>query len=323
MAARGVSKPTAAPVPSAALVAGLREMLVTHERRSSAVRPEVVGYLVEHGLAPLHAGLAARGETPDALCAEVWRLMLASVEARRFGVSSDAWTRNEDYPDRYFPLLWLGLVPQVVPPMAPGERLPFVTALFNLGEQLGGPLRATANRVMGALGERLEAVSRNWRAVLEGAMVDAGLLAVSVTPPSAWQRVESLGHFDFATVDAALLPEAVETTDARGFRIGLSAGVPNSAGTTALLLAGNAGLSLLSLAQGVGPLPAREVAVGGGHLRLDVRRLLWAPPGGLPVRCLQTQVPALVPAALAANLAGDVLLLDAVSARVFLGRLVA
>lgn len=314
------------PVPSSALVSTLRETLLSHERRSSAVRPEVTGYLLEHGLAPLHAGLAAAGEAPDTLCSEVWRLMLASVEARRFGVSSDAWRRNEDYPDRYFPLLWLGLVPVVVPAMPAAERLPFVTALFNLGEQLAGPLRATANRVMDVVGARPETLAGDWRAVLERAMVDAGLLAVETIPPARWQRVEAIGHFDFAAVDPGFLPDGVESTEARAFRIG-GVCAPGAEGHTAvgLLLADTAGLRLLSLGAGAGapPAPSSTSAVSGGELRLVGRQLIWKPAGAAAPRCLMERVPLLVPGAVAANEAGDLVLLDAASARVFLGRLCA
>lgn len=306
MAARG-------PAPSPALLAALHEALRSGERQSSAVRPEIAGYLLDHGLAPLHAALGAAGESPDALCAEVWRLMLASVSARRFGVSTDAWRENDDYPDRYFPLLWLTLVPAALPAMPAAERLPCVAALFNLGEQLSGPLRATGNRLMAGLAAAPERLAPAWRAALERAMVQAGLLAPSVTPPSAWRTYTPVARFDFTAVEPAFLPDAAVAAEARAFRVGSAAGV-------GVLLADSGGLTLLGVSPGTSPEPATALALAGGRLYLAGRRLMWQPAPAAAPLCLAESLPLVAPAALAANEAGDVLLVDAASAHVTLGR---
>ena len=125
--------------PSPALLAALHETLLSGERQSSAVRPEIAGYLLDHGLAPLHAALSAAGESPDALCAEVWRLMLATVSARRFGVSTDAWRENDDYPDRYFPLLWLTLVPAALPASSVAMRVRYACTAAAPSGSAGSP----------------------------------------------------------------------------------------------------------------------------------------------------------------------------------------
>jgi hypothetical protein len=299
--------------PSPALLAALHETLLSGERQSSAVRPEIAGYLLDHGLAPLHASLSADGESPDALCAEVWRLMLASVSARRFGVSTDAWRENDDYPDRYFPLLWLVLVPAALPAMPAVERLPCVAALFNLGEQLSGPLRATGNRLMAGLAGAPGALAPAWRAALERAMVQAGLLALSVTPPAAWRTYTPVARFDFAAVEPAFLPDTAVAAEARAFRVGSTAGV-------GVLLADSGGLTLLGVSPGAPAEATTTLDLAGGRLSLDGRRLMWRPPGAAQALCLAESLPLVAPAALAANEAGDVLLVDAASAQVTLGR---
>jgi hypothetical protein len=299
--------------PSPALMATLHETLRAGERQSSAVRPEIAGYLLDHGLAPLHAALSAAGEPPDALCAEVWHLMLASVSARRFGVSTDAWRNNDDYPDRYFPLLWLAVVPATLPMVPAAERLPLVAALFNLGEQLSGPLRATGNRLMASLVAAPEKLARAWRPTLEHAMVEAGLLALSVTPPAEWRRYTPVARFDFAPVEPGFLPDAAVAAEARAFQVGSAVGV-------GVLLADSGGLTLLGVAPGAAPEARTTVTLAGGRLSLEGRRLLWSPAGATQPFCLAESLPLVAPAALAANAFGDVLLVDAASAHVTLGR---
>lgn len=299
---------------SATLIGALRAELEARGRASSQVRPEVVDYLLGRGLAPLHEALAKRGD-PDATCQAVWRLMLSSVEARRFGVSTDAWSTHDDYPDRYFPLLWLRLLPSLLPALPADEGLACAAALFNLGEKLCGPLRATGNRLMAGLAERPAALLPDWRRGLEDALVRFGLLDVPPLPPEAWRGFDVVGTFDFRPVEADFLPGSVEAGEARSFRVGdpelLAVG---------LLLADQAGLSLVSLDTAAPP-PARLAsAVPGGRVTLDRRRLLFTPANGGAPRCLCPDVPLLAPAAVAANAAGDLLLVDAASAHVLLGR---
>ncbi len=135
-------------------------------RRSyAAFRPEVAEYLFERGFRAVERALP--GE--DALLHAMFRLQMESIGARTFGVSNDAWRNNPEWPDRYFPTLWIELLPQLLPLLPPERRLPTVVDLFNLGENLVH----VAPSLGGSLGELL---LRDVRAIAE---TDAHSVAVS------------------------------------------------------------------------------------------------------------------------------------------------
>jgi hypothetical protein len=313
------SAPETAP-PSPALIADLRAEWAQHARASSAVRPEVVSYLIARGLEPLHRALVSSGEPPEALCRPVWTLMLASVSARRFGVSTDAWANNPDYPDRWFPLLWLRLAPSLLPRLPAPERLPCTAALFNLGEQLAGPLRSTANRLMAALVQVPGDLVPDWRRGLERALVAAGLLAPPAVPPAEWRRAVVVGTLDLAVHDTAFLPGAVSTLEARTFAVGDPEG-----GRVARVLADAAGLTVLGIDHADVPFAALRSAgpplPGAPAVELTGRKLVRRGPGGTPAQVLLEDVPAVAPTALAVGPFGDVLLVDAASQHLTLLRL--
>lgn len=320
MPRRRPAEPAPAPPPSEALVADLRAEWARRARESSAVRPEVVTYLIERGLEPLHRALVAAGSPADALCRSVWTLMLASVSARRFGVSTDAWANTPDYPDRWFPLLWLRLAPSLLPRLPVAERLPCAAALFNLGEQLSGPMRATANRLMAALVQVPGDLVPDWRRGLERALTAAGLLAPQSVPPAEWRRAVVIGAVDLAAHDPAFLPAAAVCLDGRTFAVG-----DPGAGRVARLLADAAGLTVLSIEHADVPFPAARAVVppgaGAPTVELVGRRLARRGPTDAPERVLLDDVPAVAPAAIAVGAVGDVVLIDAASQHVTLLRL--
>lgn len=324
------------------LVDTLRAELEASQKRSSALRPEVAAYLFERSLRGHHSALCLAGLSASETGAELrtlWRLMLESVSTRRFGLSSDVWRLSDDrngpglapsgpirgafdaladYPDRFFPLLWLDLLPALggrTNAISAAERLAFITALFNLGEKLDGPLRAAGNRVMERLCRLSGAALDDWRSVLHAALTEAGLVEPPPARPEAFRRFTLVGHLDLSPVDPDFLPDAVAVLGPRGFTVG----DPNLC-AVAVVLAQAGGLSFVSLENDIPPPAELKAALGPCELRLDGRSLHFTAPGLAPL-CLATDLPLLAPRAMAANVAGDVVLVDAASARLLLGRL--
>lgn len=290
---------------SEALRAAVRDVAAT----SSAWRPEVAAYLFDHALAPLYARLVTAGEGDPVLIAGVWRLMLASVATRRCGVSTDDWQRAEDYPDRYFPTLWLNIVPSLVPASPPGERLARVSALFNLGENLPARQRAAAN----AVAARLAAAGGDLAADFEGcvgrALADLGIIDAERGAPSSWRRMMPRPPFDCAAVDPGFLPDAVAIAEGRRVVV-----VDRRRGTALHLDA--AGPALVCVGQGAAPPaiePRRSVKLGAVELRLDGRAVMARV--GQRTRRLG-RIEAIAPAALGVGPDGDLVIVDAASAHV-------
>lgn len=293
----------APPDPDEALHGALRAAVEATRAASSAWRPAVAEYLFRHGLAPLHAALAGRGPVPHPLVEGVWRLMLETVATRRFGVSTDAW-RAGDYPDRYFPLVWLDLLPARLPAVAPEQRMAAVAALFNLGERLP---RSVATPVARRLVAEGHAFAADPLGALRRLSREAGLLGDGQAP-TGWRRLVEQGVFDCAQVDPRFLPGAIAAGPERRFV------VVDALRPVALHLDIDSG-GPVCRATGAAPpavTPERAVELDGVRLTFDRRALRWQGALGAGHHPLD----GVAPAALAANPAGDVLWVDAASTRV-------
>lgn len=288
------------------LHAALRAAVEATRAASSAFRPAVAEYLYARGLAPLYDRLVAAGDrSPGALVTGVWRLMLETVATRRFGVSSERW-RAGDYPDRYFPLVWLDVLPRCLPAMASDRRAAAVAALFNLGERLP---RSTANALAEQLVARADAFVAAPDATLHHIAEELGLLGFAALPPAAWRRLHADAPFDCAQADPGFLPGAVAAGPGRRFV------VVDALRPVALhLVAGPRGL--VCRARGAAP-PAveatRALRFGEVEVALERRAITWR--SGSTAHTL-AEVDAVAPAALAANDTGDVVVIDAASTRV-------
>lgn len=269
---------------------------------SSAYRPAVAEYLYRRGLAPLHAALARCGPPPPALIEDIWKLMLETVATRRFGVSTDDW-RSGGYPDRYFPIVWLDLLPARLPAVAASRRMAVVAALFNLGERLP---RTVANPVADRLCARGAAFAADPLGTLRAVLVELDLLGASAA--TGWARLVEQTPLDCLLVDPDFLPGAIAAGPERRFVL------VDAVRPVALhLVVGPEGLRIGAVgAAPPGLLPTRAVELPRVSLRLEGRAIRWQGPAG----DRHHPVGGVAPAALAANEQGDVLLVDAASTRV-------
>ncbi len=158
------------------LDARLADALDDARRTYAAFRPEVAAYLHERGYVPTAAALPPSDDR-EGLLTHLFRLHLETVGTRMFGVSTDAWRDNPAYPDRYFPTVWLDVVPKVLHRLPPERRLPTLAALFNLGENIGFAARAMGASVAAALAHDLDAiVEEGVEIVALGALADLGVV---------------------------------------------------------------------------------------------------------------------------------------------------
>ncbi|MCA9538665.1 MAG: hypothetical protein KC620_07235 [Myxococcales bacterium] len=291
-------------MPVESLRAALEAALADTVARSSAYRPAVAAYLYERGLVPLYGALAGQGEVDAALIEGVWRLMLDSVATRRFGVSSDAWRAADDYPDRYFALLWLDILPAALPACAADRRLALAATLFNLGENLPPQARRAANGIAWRLHDQAKALAAAPEAVIEQALIAEGLIAGRATP-ARWQRIAGLTVLDLSAHDADFVPTAIAALDEGRFVV--------LDGRRAVAL----GLALVGdRLECTGPTPPpaldarRDATLGAVRVRLDDRQLRWQ--AGDETRLLG-EIEAIAPAAIAADASGAVVLVDAAS----------
>jgi len=182
-------------------------------RRSyAAFRPEVAEYLFERGFRATERALPP-GE--EALLHAIFRLQMESIGARTFGVSNDAWRTNPGWPDRYFPILWTDLLPQLLPLLPSERRLPAVIALFNLGENLVTVAPSLGGSVAELLLRDVRAMAaRDVHQVAIAALVELGVLPREVLRGRADARTEptslrSLGAISTAAWDPEFIPGAV------------------------------------------------------------------------------------------------------------------
>lgn len=288
--------------PSAGLHAALRAAVRATRAASSAYRPAVAEYVYRQGLAPLFDALAVDGPPPRALIEGIWRLMLETVATRRFGVSTDDW-RSGGYPDRFFPLIWLELLPRRLAAVAPEARGAVVAALFNLGEKLP---RSAANPIAERLVQRGARFAADPEGTLRAVLREAGLLGAASV--AGWQRLSEQPPFECRAVDPDFLPGAVMAAPERRFV------VVDALRPVALHLGvGPDGLGCRSTGAAPPSIEPRRVAeLESVRLALEGRVLGWSGADGRGSRPLD----GVAPAALAANAEGDVLWIDAASTRV-------
>jgi hypothetical protein len=192
----------------------LARVLEGARRSYAAFRPEVAAYLFEHGWKPT-ANALPPGPHRGKLLENLWHLQLESIGSKMFGVSTDAWRDNPAYPDRYFPIVWLDIVPKLLPRLPPERQLPTLVSLFNLGEHLVIGARSVGALVAEAVASDLESAAREGvEAVVLSAMVDLGLIPKEAAPrraprTPAFDRIESLPPLQLADFDARFLPAAV------------------------------------------------------------------------------------------------------------------
>jgi hypothetical protein len=194
------------------------ERVIARARRTYAsFRPEVAEYLFKHGWQPTAQGLNAPGEplaVREAVLEHLWTLHMETIGTRMFGVSTDAWRGNAAYPDRYFPIVWLDVVPKLVPRIAQEKRVPALAALFNLGENLVANARAASSIVAESLRRDLDAMAREGvEIVAMSALAEAGLVPRGVAAPRARggesARLVARAPFDVASVEPRFVPGAI------------------------------------------------------------------------------------------------------------------
>jgi hypothetical protein len=289
---------------SPSLTEALRRVVDETVATRAAWRPAVAAYLYEEGLAPLYAGLAAEGPVSEALVEAVWRLMLDTMGSRRFGVSSDHW-RADDYPDRFFPILWLDVVPHALPAAPAAERLALAVRLFNLGEHLTGRARAVANRVAGDLARSPASLSTTLEAVVRASLEDAGVWQPAAPPPARWKGLRPVARFDLSLADPAFVPDAVEALGGRRFRV-------RDAVRPASVVLQVVGAELRVVEGSDEPAVPLEVS-----LALHGGAVVWAHKGR---RRTLAALDLIAPGGVAANALGDVVVVDGASAFVRLLR---
>lgn len=273
---------------------------------SSAFRPAVAAYLFDAGLVPLHAALGRAGAVDGGLLTATWRLMLETVATRRFGVSDDRWRGADDYPDRYYPTLWLDVVPRCLPALPPDARLVALATLFNLGENLPG--RAIANAVAARLVADVARLADDFRATIAAALDAVGLLTTEGDPPGLWRRVERRASFDCARVDVDFAPDDAVAGPGRAFAVvdrRRGAVIHLDVSIDGLTYRGRGGLDH-------GLVPA-DAEVDDVVLGLDGRTLRWT---RADARRTLGELTSTAPASVAANARGDILVVDAASTHV-------
>lgn len=196
------------------LESALAATLDDARRSYAAWRPEVARYLFEKGLRKTGEALAS-DPSRDAILAQVWRLQMESIGTRMFGVSTDAWRDNPAYPDRFFPIVWIDLVPKLLPRLADRDRLPALIALFNLGENLVIAAPSLGGLVAEALVDRVDRIaSEGVEPVALGTLVDLGIVPAEAAPrrpaPAlSFSRVARVAIANVATWEPTMIPGAV------------------------------------------------------------------------------------------------------------------
>lgn len=197
------------------LLRALEGTLRTAQRSYAAYRPEVARYLFERGLKAAAAGIAA-DPARDVLLDRLWRLQLESIGTRMFGVSTDAWRSNAAYPDRFFPVLWIDLVPKLLPLLPPEKRLETVVALFNLGENLVTAAPSVGGLVAEALVNAVEDIAAEGvEPVAASVLVELGIVPADAAPkratkgPWSWTRLLPIAKANLAQWEPTFIPGAI------------------------------------------------------------------------------------------------------------------
>ena len=231
--------------------------------------------------------------------------MLETVATRRFGVSGPSWRAVADYPDRYYPLLWLDLLPRCLPAAMPADRMKLLTMLFNLGENVTRHARAAANTVAEQLAAAGAALAVHPEVHISAALASVGLIADDHPPPLRWRRVEALAAFDCAAIEPGFLPDAIAAGVGRRFVV-----VDGTRAVALHLDATAQGLVCRGRGSVVASVGSDRIALGDVELCLDRRSLRWQRAGERRTLGL---LDAIAPAAFAANALGDLVVVDAAS----------
>jgi hypothetical protein len=200
------------------LESALAATLDDARRSYAAWRPEVARYLFEKGLRRTGEALAS-DPSRDAILGHVWRLQMESIGTRMFGVSTDAWRDNPAYPDRFFPIVWIDLVPALLPRLKESERLAALIALFNLGENLVIAAPSLGGLVAEALVERVDRIAAEGvEPVALGALVDLGIVPAEAAPrrnegPTTFSRVTRVAVANVAAWEPTMIPGAVGVSE--------------------------------------------------------------------------------------------------------------
>lgn len=150
-------------------------LAVLAEGRGALVRGEVVRHLFLDGWMKLHPPLHGQPNGKQALLT-TWQLMLESVVTGGFGVSSAEWREHQAYPDRYFPRLWLDVLPEAAQRLNPSDFATLTSRCFNLGENVAPRSRSLANELGELLYKARKTLTVETLAlVVERALIDAGL----------------------------------------------------------------------------------------------------------------------------------------------------
>jgi hypothetical protein len=192
----------------------LRRVLEGARRTYAGWRAEVAAYLFEHAFRPTLQALPPhpmRAHTLELL----WRLQMETIGTKMFGVSTDAWRDNPAYPDRFFPIVWIDLVPRLLPRLPP-ERWPeALVSLFNLGENLVIHARGVGAAVAEALARDPEATALDGvEETALAAMADLGLVPKGAVPgrrgrSRAFDRLVALPPIALDTFEPTFVPGLV------------------------------------------------------------------------------------------------------------------
>ena len=183
----------------------LGKTLSEAHRAYAAFRPEVAEYLFERGFRVL---LSETRDPP--LLTAIFRLQMESIGSRAFGVSNDAWRENPEWPDRYFPILWIDLVPRLLPLLPPDRRLASIVLLFNLGENLVTAAPTLGGVVAEALLRALPGMASDVERAAISALADVGLLPREALARSGTPRALSrVASISLALWDPLFIPGAV------------------------------------------------------------------------------------------------------------------
>lgn len=240
----------------------LVQTLEDARRTWAAFRPEVAEYLFEQGFRRTAAVLPDGLET-DALLEALFRLQMESIGSRAFGVSNDGWRDNPGWPDRYFPLVWLSLVPALMPTLPSERRLPELVALFNLGENLVSVAPSLGGLVAEALCARRDAIVQDGvEPVALEVMVELGIVPASAAPRRRAPRgLRLIAKIPLATWEPDVVPGALSFTAESTLSIAdARAPVSLIVGLPAAQLLGRQPVALIPLPRGL-PASAGELSI--------------------------------------------------------------
>ncbi len=284
------------------LADGLAELGDSMKRRSPRFRPDVVRYLFEQSWQKVRS---ERGEEKALL--GLWELQLETISGGLFSVADNRWRRGKSYPDRYFPTLWLHVVPELA------ERsdawFEQTVSLFNLGERLAVASRPLANAVAQKLEEESSSLAAAFEPTLRKLLSHCGVLPAE---PNTGDGYEHFASIELAESEPSFLAGSMELSAAGVLWV-------YEANSTRALVATLtiAGAELQGIHAALDPPPANlRTRVGSRDYRAVPGALLTAEAG----KEHKHLAPVIAPIALAANQSGLVAIADGLRQRVVLLR---